>query len=98
VARPATTPFARAVNRALADALVVEIHRCRLGRRETAQRCGIARSYLQRMLAAKVHPSVGVLISIAEGLGIPPEQLLAKTMQNLNRIRASALPPVDPPL
>jgi hypothetical protein len=33
---------------------------------------------------------------MAEGLGMRPEQLLGKIMENLSRIRASALPPDDP--
>jgi transcriptional regulator with XRE-family HTH domain len=97
VPRSATSPFVRAVNRAFADALVVEIHRCRLGRQDVAGRCGISRAYLQHLLAAKRHPSIGSLILIAEGLGIRPEQLLKQAMEHLSRIRVSALRPVDPP-
>lgn len=77
---------------------MVEIHRSRMRRRDVANTCGIAVSYLQRILAAQLQPSVGKLILIAEGLGMRPEQLLAKAMENLSRIRASAIPPpVDPP-
>ena len=97
MARSAPSPFVRAVNRAFADALVVEIHRCRLGRQDAASKCGISRAYLQHLLAATRHPSVGSLILIAEGLGMRPDQLLRNAMEHLSRIRASALPPDDPP-
>jgi transcriptional regulator with XRE-family HTH domain len=96
VARSATSPFVRAVNRAFADALVVEARRCHLGRQEMAAKCGISRAYLQHLLAAKGHPSIGSLILIAEGLGMNPDQLLRNAMEHLSRIRACALPPVDP--
>jgi transcriptional regulator with XRE-family HTH domain len=94
---PPASPFVRAVNRAFADALVVEVRRCGLGRQELANKCGITRTYLQLLLAARANPSVGSLILIAEGLGIRPDHLLRKAMENLSRIRASAIPPVDPP-
>lgn len=97
VARSATSPFVRAINRALAEALVVEIRRCRLRRHDVAHASGITPSYLQRLQAAKAHPSIGSLVLIAKGLGMRPEQLLGKTMENLDRIRASALPPDEPP-
>ena len=95
--RSAKAPFVRAVNRAFADALVIEISRCALRRQDVAKSSGISRAYLQHLLAAKRHPSVGSLILIAEGLGMHPDQLLKKAMEHLSRIRASALPPVDPP-
>jgi len=94
---PPASPFVRAVNRAFADALVVEARRCGLGRQELADKCGITRACLQYLLAARSHPSVISLILIAEGLGMPPDHLLRKAMKNLSRIRASALSPVDPP-
>lgn len=94
---PPASPFVRAVNRAFADALVVEVRRCGLSRRELASKCGITRTYLQLLLAAQSQPSIGSLILIAEGLGIRPDHLLREAMENLSRIRASALPPADPP-
>lgn len=94
---PPASPFVRAVNRAFADALVVEVRRCGLGRRELANKCGITRAYLQLLLAAQANPTIGSLILIAEGLGIRPDYLLRKALENLSRIRASALPPADPP-
>jgi hypothetical protein len=86
----------RAVKRAFADALVAEIHRSRVGRMEAAKAGHVSRAYLQYLLAAERHATIGTLISLAEGLGMRPEQLLGKTMENLSRIRASALPPLDP--
>lgn len=97
MARSATSPFVRAVNRAFADALVVEARRCGLSRQELADKCGISRALLQHLLAAHIHPSVGSPILIAEGLGMRPDPLLRKAMENLSRIRASALPPIEPP-
>ena len=95
--RSANSQFVHAINRAFADALVVEMHRCRLGRRDFATKCGISRAYLQYLLAAKRHPSVVSLILIAHGLGMPPDQLLRKAVERLTRISVPALPPVDPP-
>lgn len=95
--RAVDSPFVRAINRALAEALVVEIRRCRMRRQDVASASGISRAYLQLLLAAQAHPSVGSLILLAKGLGMRPEQLLGKAMENLDRIRASALPPDDPP-
>ncbi|MBM0105876.1 hypothetical protein JM946_14185 [Steroidobacter sp. S1-65] len=97
MARSAESPFVRAVKRAFADALVAEIHRSRVGRKEAAKSGHLSRSYLQLLLAAERHATIGTLISLAEGLGMRPEQLLGKTMENLRRIRASAPPPLDPP-
>lgn len=97
MARSAESPYARAVKRAFADALVAEIHRVRMGRREAAQSGHVSRTYLQLLLAAERHATVGTLILLAEGLGMRPEHLLGKTMENLSRIRASTHPPLDPP-
>lgn len=94
--RSATTPFVRAVKRAFADALLAEIYRCRLPRDEAAAKGGVSRGYLFCLLRADRLASIGTLISMAEGLGMRPEQLLGKIMENLSRIRASALPPDDP--
>jgi hypothetical protein len=87
----------RAVKRAFADALVAEIHRSRVGRKEVAKSGHVSRSYLQLLLAAERHATIGTLISLAEGLGMRPELLLGKTMEHLARIQASALRAVDPP-
>nr|WP_298719396.1 helix-turn-helix transcriptional regulator [uncultured Steroidobacter sp.] len=95
--RSVNSPFVRAINRALAEALVVEIRRCRLRRQDVADASGISRAYLQHLLAAQVNPSIGSLILIAKGLGMRPEQLLGKTMENLDRIRASEPRPDEPP-
>ena len=97
VARSAESPYVRAVKRAFADALVAEIHRAGVGRREAAQAGHVSRTYLQFLLAAERHATIGTLILLAEGLGMRPEQLLGKTMENLSRIRASTHPPVDSP-
>lgn len=97
MARSAESPYMRAVKRAFAEALAVEIRRSGVGRRDAAKSGHISRSYLQLLLAADRHATIGTLISLAEGLHMRPEQLLGKTMENLSRIRASALPPVDPP-
>lgn len=97
MARSAESPYVRAVKRAFADALVAEIHRARVGRKAAATSAHLSRTYLQLLLAAKRHATIGTLILLAEGLGIRPEQLLGKTMEHLTRIRASARPPVDPP-
>ena len=87
----------RAVKRAFADALVAEIHRARVRRSAAAKSAHLSRAYLQLLLAAKRQASIGTLISLAEGLGMRPEQLLGKTMEHLARIQASAPTPVDPP-
>lgn len=97
MARSAESPYVRAVKRAFADALVVEIHRAGVRRKEAAKSGHVSRAYLQLLLAADRHATIGTLISLAEGLGVRPEHLLGKTMESLNRIRASALPPADPP-
>ena len=97
MARSAESPYVRAVKRAFAEALAVEIRRSGVGRRDAAKSGHICRAYLQLLLAADRHATIGTLISLAEGLHMRPEQLLGKTMENLSRIRASALPPVDPP-
>ena len=97
MARSRKLPFVRAVNRAFADALVVEARRCGLRRQEMASKCRISRSYLQALLAANRHPSVGSLILIADGLGIHPDQLLKKAMGHFSRIRTAAISPVDQP-
>src|SRR5688572_8877633 len=55
VARSAESPYARAVKRAFADALLAEIHRARVGRREVAQSGHVSRTYLQLLLAAERH-------------------------------------------
>jgi transcriptional regulator with XRE-family HTH domain len=85
--------FIQSVKRAFADALVTEIHRSRLGRREVAEAGGISRTYLQLLLRPARHASIGTLISLAEGMGVAPERLFMKTMENLNRIRAALASP-----
>lgn len=87
VSRSAESPFVRAVKRAFADALIAEIHRSRVGRDEAAKSARVSRSYLQYLLAADRHATIGTMISLAEGLGVRPEDLMARTMENLNRIR-----------
>ncbi len=86
----ADTPFARAVKRAFADALLAEIRRTRLGRDEAARSGKVSRSYLQYLLRAKRQPTIGTLISLAEGWGVRPEELMARTMEHLERIRPAA--------
>jgi transcriptional regulator with XRE-family HTH domain len=81
------SPFVRAVKRAFADALLAEIRRTRLGRDETASAGGVSRSYLQLLLKAERQATLGTLISLAEGIGVRPEDLFAKTMENLTRLR-----------
>ena len=97
MARSRKLPFVCAVNRAFADALVVEVRRCGLRRQEMANKCRISRSYLQALLAAKRHPSVGSLILIADGLGMQPDHLLKKAMGHFSRIRTAAISPVAEP-
>lgn len=87
--RSAESPFVRAVKRAFADALVGEIRRSQLGRDEAARSARVSRAYLQYLLAAERHATIGTLISLAEGLGIRPEELMAKTMEHLDRIRSA---------
>lgn len=86
----AESVFVRAVKRAFADALLAEIRRNRFGRDETASAGGVSRSYLQLLLKGERQATIGTLISLAEGLGVRPEDLFAKTMQHLGRLR----PPV----
>jgi transcriptional regulator with XRE-family HTH domain len=93
--RSASPPFVRAVKRAFADALLAEIHRCQLPRDEVAAKGGVSRGYLFCLLRADRLASIGTLISMAEGLGVRPEHLLGRLMDNLSRIRASAVPPND---
>lgn len=81
--------FIRSVKRAFADALLAEIRRTRLGRDDAASAGGVSRSYLQLLLKAERQATLGTLISLAEGLGVRPEDLFAKTMENLSRIRPS---------
>ena len=81
------SPFVRAVKRAFADALLVEIRRARLARDDAAAAGGVSRSYLQFLLKAERQATLGTLISLAEGLGMRPEDLFAKTMEHLARIR-----------
>lgn len=85
--RTAETPFVRAVKRAFADALLAEIRRHRFARDEAAASGNVSRSYLQYLLKAERHATIGTMISLAEGLGMAPEHLMAKTMEHLNRIR-----------
>ena len=79
-----------AVKRAFADALLAEIRRTRLGRDETASAGGVSRSYLQLLLKAERQATIGTLISLAEGIGMRPEDLFARTMENLSRLRPPA--------
>lgn len=88
--------FVRAVKRAFADALMVEIGRTRLGREATASAGGLSRGYLQRLLRAEQQATMATFISLAEGLGVPPEELFAKTMEHLSRIRP-VTPEPEPP-
>lgn len=88
--RSAETPFTRAVKRAFADALLAQIHQTRLGRDEAAASGRISRSYLLSLLKAECHASIGTMISLAEGLGVRPEELLAKTMTHLSRLRPAS--------
>lgn len=90
----ARASFVRAVKRAFADALVTEIHRSCLERRTVAKAGRISRTYLQLLLRADRHATIGTLISLAEGMGVPPEQLLVKTMENLSRIRGPLASPI----
>lgn len=85
--RTAETAFVRAVKRAFADALLAEIRRTRFARDEAAASGNVSRSYLQYLLKAERHATIGTLISLAEGLGVSPEYLMAKTMEHLSRIR-----------
>lgn len=85
------SPLVRAVKRAFADALLTEIRRTRLGREATASAGGMSRAYLQRILRAEQQATIATLISLAEGIGVEPEALFAKTMEHLSRLR----PPVD---
>jgi transcriptional regulator with XRE-family HTH domain len=85
--------FVRAVKRAFADALLVEIRRTRLGRDDAAAAGGVSRSFLQFLLAAEQQPKLSTLISLAEGLGIRPEELFVKTMEHLDRIRPALTDP-----
>lgn len=91
--RDSRASLVQSVKRAFADALVTEIHRSRRGRREVAEAGGISRSYLQLLLRAARHASIGTLISLAEGIDVPPTRLFMKTMVNLNRIRADLTSP-----
>jgi hypothetical protein len=85
--------FVRSVKRAFADALVAEIRRARLRRWEVAESGRISCAYLQLLLRADRHATIGTLISLAEGMGVSPPELLAKTMENLSRIRHIILLP-----
>ncbi|MFC4311592.1 hypothetical protein ACFPN2_21010 [Steroidobacter flavus] len=85
--RSPESPFVRTVKRAFADALVAEIRRSRLGRDDAAKSGNVSRAYLQLLLAADRHATIGTLISLAEGLGLRPEELMAKTMEHLDRLR-----------
>lgn len=86
--------FVRAVRRAFADALLAEMGRTSLKREEAAKSGGITRSYLQYLLAAKRQTTISTLISLAAGLGVRPETLMAKTMQNLSRIQRDSTPTI----
>lgn len=83
----AESPFVRAVKRAFADALLAEIRRSRLGRDDAAAAGKVSRSFLQLLLKAESQVSLGTFISIAEGLGVRPEDLFTKTMEHLSRLR-----------
>lgn len=85
--RSPESPFARAVKRAFADALLTEIRRSRVGRDEAAKLGHMSRTYLQLLLAAERQATIGTLICLAEGLGMRPEVLMAKTMEHLERLR-----------
>lgn len=81
------TGFVRAVKRAFGDALVMEIRRAGLRRGAAAASGNVTRAYLQLLLKAERHASLGTFISLAEGLGMRPEDLITRTMENLSRIR-----------
>ncbi|MBM0108610.1 helix-turn-helix transcriptional regulator [Steroidobacter sp. S1-65] len=95
MSRSAETPFVRAVKRAFADALLAEIGRTQLRRNETATSGHVSRSYLQYLLKAQRHATIGTVISLAEGLGVRPEDLMARVMEHLCRIRGHITPPRD---
>jgi len=78
----------RAVRRAFADALLVELRRTSIARDKAAKSGGISRAFLQLLLKAKRQTTIGTLISLAEGIGVQPEQLFGRTMRNLSQIRA----------
>lgn len=87
------SPFVSAVKRAFADALLVEIRRVRQPRDDVAAACGVSRSYLQFLLKGEQQASLGTLILLAEGLGMRPEDLFAKTMEHFARVRPTAADP-----
>jgi hypothetical protein len=89
--------FVRAVRRAFADALLAEIRRSRLGRDDAASAGRVSRSDLQYLLKANRQATLGPFISLAEGLGVCPEELMARTMENLSRIRSAETSPVERP-
>lgn len=78
----------RSVKRAFADALLAELCRSGLGRDKAAKSGGISRACLQLLLKAERQTTLGTLISIAEGIGVQPELLFSRTIENLRRIRA----------
>jgi len=89
VGRSPESPFVRAVKRAFADALVAEIRRTRLDRDDAAKAARVSRAQLQYLLAAKRQTTIATMIALAKGLGIRPEELIARTMEHLDRIGAT---------
>jgi len=77
----------RSVKRAFADALLAELCRSGVGRDKAAKSGGISRACLQLLLKAERQTTIGTLIALAEGIGVRPEELFLRTVQNLKRIR-----------
>lgn len=87
MARSAQTSFVRAVKRAFAHALLVQMRQTKLKRIEVAAAGKVSRSYLQSLLKGERQASIGMLISLAEGMNLSPLALLETTLVNLDRIR-----------
>ena len=47
-----------------------------LSQGEVADRCDVSRVYINRILAAKSDPSLGIVDQLAKGLGVTVERLL----------------------
>jgi transcriptional regulator with XRE-family HTH domain len=92
---PADSPFVTAVKRAFADALLAEIRYTRLGREATATAGRLSRGFLQRIIRAEQQPSLSTFISLAEGLGVRPDDLMKRTMEHLSRLRADVDAPAE---
>lgn len=56
-------------------------------RRDASSQGKISRAYLQKLLGGKSAISLPLFISLAEHLNIPTADLLAETMENLERLR-----------